>query len=65
MKKPSTTTVRRMGKLPDRQLTIGLDLGDRSSFYFVLNGSGEEHPHVFLHPGYLAMAGCGCRQGLR
>src|SRR6202043_3357789 len=29
------------GKLQDRQLTIGLDLGDRSSFYCVLNGSGE------------------------
>src|ERR1700730_7810029 len=41
MKKPSTTTVRRIGKLQDRQLTIGLDLGDRSSFYCVLNGSGE------------------------
>jgi transposase len=41
MKKPSTTTVRRIGKLQDRQLTIGLDLGDRSSFYCVLNGAGE------------------------
>jgi hypothetical protein len=41
MKKPSTTTVRRIGKLQDRQLTIGLDLGDRSSIYCVLNGSGE------------------------
>ena len=41
MKKPSTTTVRRIGKLQDRQLTIGLDLGDRSSFYCVLNRAGE------------------------
>ena len=41
MKKPSTTKVRWIGKLQDRQLTIGLDLGDRSSFYCVLNGSGE------------------------
>jgi transposase len=41
MRKPSTTTVRRIGKMQDRQLTIGLDLGDRSSFYCVLNGSGE------------------------
>jgi transposase len=41
MKKPSTTTVRRMKKLQDRQLTIELDLGDRSSFYCVLNGAGE------------------------
>jgi predicted NBD/HSP70 family sugar kinase len=30
-----------MGKLQDQQLTIGLDLGDRSSFYCVLNGAGE------------------------
>ena len=41
MKKPSTKTVRRTGRLQDRQLTIGLDLGDRSSFYSVLNGAGE------------------------
>jgi transposase len=41
MKKPSTTALRRRGKLEDQQLTIGLDLGDRSSFYCVLNGAGE------------------------
>ena len=41
MRKPSTTTLRRTQKLGDRQLTIGLDLGDRSSFYCVLNGAGE------------------------
>ena len=41
MKKPSTKTVRRMGRQQDQQLTIGLDLGDRSSFYCVLNGAGE------------------------
>ncbi|WP_348270053.1 hypothetical protein P8936_06385 [Edaphobacter paludis] len=41
MKKPSTKTVRQRVKLPDGQLTIGLDLGDRSSFYCVLNGAGE------------------------
>ena len=41
MRKPSTTAVRGKGKLQDRQLTIGLDLGDRSSFYCVLNGTGE------------------------
>ena len=27
--------------MQDQQLTIGLDLGDRSSFYCVLNGAGE------------------------
>jgi transposase len=36
MKKPSTMTRGRNG-----QLTIGLDLGDRSSFYCVLNETGE------------------------
>jgi transposase len=41
MRKPSTMTVRRKGKLQDHQLTIGLDLGDRSSYYCVLNGAGE------------------------
>jgi hypothetical protein len=41
MKKPSTMTVRRVRKLQDQQLAIGLDLGDRSSFYCVLNGTGE------------------------
>ncbi len=41
MKKPSTMTIRRVSKLQNQQLTIGLDLGDRSSFYCVLNESGE------------------------
>jgi transposase len=39
MKKPSTMRWKR--KLQDGQLTIGLDVGDRSSFYCVLNGAGE------------------------
>src|SRR6201995_3170054 len=41
MRKPSTAALRRTGKLQDRQLTVGLDLGDWSSFYCVLNGAGE------------------------
>ena len=41
MKKITTKGVSRTGKLQDQQLTIGLDLGDRSSFYCVLNGAGE------------------------
>lgn len=41
MKKPSTKMVRRTGKLLDQQLTVGLDLGDRSSFYCGLNEAGE------------------------
>jgi hypothetical protein len=40
MKKPSTTALRRIRRLQDGQLTIGLDLGDRSSFYCVLNSAG-------------------------
>jgi len=41
MKKRSTKTVHRVEKLQDQQQTICLDLGDRSSFYCVLNGAGE------------------------
>jgi transposase len=41
MRKPSTAALRRTGNLQDRQLTMGLDLGDRSSFYCVLNERGE------------------------
>jgi predicted NBD/HSP70 family sugar kinase len=41
MRKPSTTGIRQTGRLKDRQLAVGLDLGDRSSFYCVLNGAGE------------------------
>lgn len=41
MRKPSTTALRRIRKLQDWQLTIGLDVGDRSSFYCVLNQAGE------------------------
>src|ERR1035438_8531409 len=41
MRKPSTAAVRGRGKLLGEQLTMGLDLGDRSSFYCVLNGAGE------------------------
>ena len=40
MKKITTRTVRRTGRLHDRQLTIGLDVGDRSSCYCVLDGNG-------------------------
>jgi hypothetical protein len=47
MKKPSTMTRCRNG-----QLTIGLDVGDRSSFYCVLNGAGEVilEAKVATHP---------------
>lgn len=41
MRNPSTMTVRRTRMLQNQQLTIGLDLGDRLSFYCVLNEEGE------------------------
>src|SRR6202163_4108828 len=41
LKKLSSKGVCRAGTLQGQQLTIGLDLGDRSSFYCVLNGAGE------------------------
>ena len=41
MRKPSITAACGSGKFQGEQLTIGLDLGDRSSFYCVLNGAGE------------------------
>jgi predicted NBD/HSP70 family sugar kinase len=41
MKKPSTLTRSRNGNVRNGQLTIGLDVGDRSSFYCVLNERGE------------------------
>jgi transposase len=41
MKKVTTTTGRLIGKLRNGQLTIGLDVGDRSSCYCVLNEAGE------------------------
>jgi transposase len=41
MKKTNTMPIRRARKLKEQQLTIGLDLGDRSSFYCVLNGAGD------------------------
>jgi transposase len=41
MKKLTTTTGRRRGELQHRRLTIGLDLGDRSSFYCVLDEAGQ------------------------
>jgi transposase len=41
VKKITTATGRRTGKVQEQRLTIGLDVGDRSSFYCVLNGAGE------------------------
>src|SRR5271169_3902831 len=41
MKKISTAEVRQTKNYSDRKLTIGLDLGDRSSWYCVLDEAGE------------------------
>src|ERR1017187_6308412 len=41
MKKISTTAAKRIEKVEGQKLTIGLDLGDRSSWYCVLNDAGE------------------------
>jgi transposase len=41
MKKISTAAARQPKNLHEHKLTIGLDLGDRSSWYCVLNEAGE------------------------
>ncbi len=41
MKKVSTTRAKATRNFRDHKLTIGLDLGDRSSWYCVLNERGE------------------------
>ena len=41
MKKISTTAAQKMEKVESQRLTAGLDLGDRSSWYCVLNEAGE------------------------
>ncbi len=41
MKKVSTAAAKATRKFPDHKLTIGLDLGDRSSWYCVLDEAGE------------------------
>src|ERR1019366_9747893 len=41
MKKISTAATQRNGKVKGQGLTVGLDLGDRSSWYCVLNEAGD------------------------
>jgi len=41
MKKVSTAGVKQAKNFSEQKLTIGLDLGDRSSWYCVLNEAGE------------------------
>jgi len=41
MKKVSTIVAMRAKNFPEQTLTIGLDLGDRSSYYCVLDEAGR------------------------
>jgi transposase len=41
MKKISTVAAKQIRDISERKLTIGLDLGERSSWYCVLNETGE------------------------
>jgi len=41
MKKISTVAAKQAKNFSEQKLTIGLDLGDRSSWYCVLDESGE------------------------
>jgi transposase len=41
MKKISTTVAQKMEKVEGQKLTVGLDLGDRSSWYCVFDEAGE------------------------
>src|SRR6266852_5356787 len=41
MKKVSTAGAKQIRNFPEQKLTIGLDLGDRSSWYCVLDEAGE------------------------
>jgi Ethanolamine utilization protein EutJ (predicted chaperonin) len=41
MKKVSTAGVKQAKNFSEQKLTIGLDLGDRSSWYCVLDEGGE------------------------
>ena len=41
MKKVSTVATKQIRNFSEQKLTIGLDLGDRSSWYCVLDEAGE------------------------
>jgi hypothetical protein len=43
MKKISTAAAKQISNFSEQKLTIGLDLGDRSSWYCVLNEAGDAH----------------------
>jgi transposase len=55
MKKISTVAVKQTKNFSDQQLTIGLDLGDRSSWYCVLDEAGEVLLEQKLSPTRKAM----------
>jgi hypothetical protein len=41
MKKVSTTATKQIRNISEAKLTVGLDLGDRSSWYCVLDAAGS------------------------
>ena len=41
MKKVSTAAAKQSRKISEQKLTVGLDLGDRSSWYCVLDEAGR------------------------
>ena len=41
MKKVSTRAAKQTSNCPEQKLTVGLDLGDRSSWYCVLDEAGS------------------------
>jgi hypothetical protein len=54
MKKVSTATVKQSRKFSEQKLTIALDLGDRSSWYCVLDERGEVPRAVLTQRGSCA-----------
>jgi transposase len=46
MKKVSTVAAKQSGNFSEQKLTIGLDLGDRSSWYCVLDEAGGVYRSV-------------------
>ena len=61
MQKPSTRRLMGNRNLKGHQLTIGLDLGDRWSFYCVLNELGDVLPGVgwCWRPGHILHGSAG------
>ncbi len=63
MKKVSTVAVKASRKISPLKLTVGLDLGDRSSWYCVLDEAGRVllEQRVARLPRLCARCSAGCR----